>query len=247
MARWIDGRVLEQRQWAERLYSLKVEAEDIAFEAGQFVKLALPAAGEMLARAYSFANAPQERPYQFYYVTVTDGPLTQRLCRLAPGDTVFLSPNPAGFLVLSEVPDAENLWLMATGTGIAPFLSILKTEAPWQRFRRVVLMHAVRFARELTYRDAIAEIQARRVGRLSVVSVVSREQVEGALGGRIPAAIQDGRLEQAAGAELSAAGSQVMICGNPAMVTDAVHALAARGLYKHRRRSPGQVTFENYW
>ena len=247
MTRWIEGRVIEQRQWAERLFSLRVEAEDIVFEAGQFTKLALPAEGEMLARAYSFVSAPQERPYEFYYVTVTDGPLTQRLARLVPGDALFLSPNPSGFLVLSEVPDAENLWMLATGTGIAPFLSLLKTEALWQRFGRVVLMHAVRYASELSYREAIAGLQALHPGRLALVSVVSRERPEGALSGRIPAAILDGRLEEAAGVGLSASSSQVMICGNPAMVTDAVHALAGRGLKKHRRRSPGQITFENYW
>ena len=247
MTKFIEGKVVEQRRWTERLLSLKVEAEPIAFEAGQFTKLALALEGEMLARAYSFVNAPQERPYEFYYVTLPDGPLTQRLCRLASGDALFLSHRAAGFLVLSEVPEAEHLWLLATGTGIAPFLSILGSDTPWQRYRRVVLVHAVRFAAELTYRELIDRLRVLHEGRFDVVSIVSRERAAGALAGRIPQALLDGRLETAAGIGLSAPGSQVMICGNPAMVTDTVHALADRGMKKHRRRSPGQITVENFW
>ncbi len=247
MAKWIEGRVVEQRRWTERLLSLRIEAEDIPFEAGQFVKLALPVEGEMLARAYSFANAPAERPYEFYYVIVPDGPLTMRLARLQPGDPVWLSPRAAGFLVLSEVPDAANLWLLATGTGIAPFLSILKSATVWARYPRVVLVEAARFADEFAYRERIEGLKREHAGRFVSVTFVSREQAQGALAGRIPQAIVDGRLEAAAGVELSAANSQVMMCGNPAMVADAIHALAQRGMKKHRRRSPGHITVENYW
>lgn len=247
MTKWIEGRVVAQRQWTERLFSLSVAAEDIGYEAGQFTKLALPAGSEMLARAYSFVNPPQERPYEFYYVSNPEGPLTQRLSRLVAGDAIFLSGGPSGFLVLSEVPDAQNLWLLATGTGIAPFLSILGTETPWRRFQQVVLVHAVRFASDLTYRELIGRFQVGRGEQFRVMSIISGERVEGALGGRIPQAILDGKLESAAGVALSASASQVMICGNPAMVTDVVHALAGRGMKKHRRRSPGQITVENYW
>jgi ferredoxin--NADP+ reductase len=201
----------------------------------------------MLARPYSFVNAPEERPHEFYYVTLPDGPLTQRLCKLEAGDRVYLAPRPAGFLALSEVPDGENLWMISTGTGIGPFLSILKTDAPWKRFKQVVLVHAVRRAEELTHREVIEQLMHRRGRQMRTVSFVSREAAAGALPGRIPAAIEEGRLEAAAGVALSASASQVMICGNPAMVTDASAALARRGMKKHRRRDPGQITVENYW
>ncbi len=247
MAKFIEGKVIEQRRWTEQLVSLKVDAGPIVFEAGQFTKLALPVDGKMLARAYSFASPPQERHYEFYYVIVPDGPLTQRLAGLQAGDAVWLSPHAVGFLVLSEVPDAENLWLLATGTGIAPFLSILKSDTAWRRYRRVVLVEAVRHANELAYREEIARLKREHEGRFDAVTFVSREQAPGALAGRIPPAILDGRLEAAAGVALSVAGSQVMICGNPAMVTDSVAALAQRGMKKHRRRSPGHITVENYW
>ena len=247
MAKFIEGRVVGQRRWSERLLSLQVEADPIDFEAGQFTKLALPVEGAMLARAYSFVNAPQERPYEFYYNIVPDGPLTGRLARLQAGGAVWLAPRAAGFLVLSEVPEAENLWLLATGTGIAPFLSILKSDTAWRRYRRIMLVEAVRHAAELAYREEIGRLKREQEGRFEAVTFVSREQAHGALAGRIPQAILDGRLEAAAGVPLSAAASQVMICGNPDMVTDSVHALAQHGMKKHRRRSPGQITVENYW
>jgi ferredoxin--NADP+ reductase len=245
--RWIEGRVAGQRHWTARLHSLRVEAEVGPFEAGQFAKLALDVDGERVARPYSFVNAPGAQPCEFYYVEVPAGPLSPRLARLAPGDAIFLSPGASGFLVLSEVPDADTLWMLATGTGIGPFLSILGTPAPWERYRHCVLVHAVRHADELAYRDVIAGLAARHGERFRGVSFVSREAHAGALPGRIPAAIADGRLEHAAGLALTAATSQVMICGNPDAVTDITATLQARGMKKHRRRDPGQITVENYW
>ena len=247
MANFIEGKVIEQRRWNERLLSLQVEAAPIEFEAGQFTKLALPEDGAMLARAYSFVNAPREPHHEFYYNIVPDGPLSVRLARLEAGDAIWLAPRAAGFLVLSEVPDAENLWLLATGTGIAPFLSILRSDTVWTRYPRVVLVEGVRHASELAYREEIARVKREHEGRFDGVVFVSREQAPGALAGRIPQAILDGRLEAAAGVPLSAPGSQVMICGNPDMVTDTVAALAQRGMKKHRRRSPGHITVENFW
>ena len=244
---WIEGRVVGRKRWTERLFSLQVEADVGAFEAGQFAKLALDIGGERVARPYSFVNPPQQRPHEFYYALVPAGPLTPRLARLAPADHVFLAPKASGFLVLSELPDAATLWLIATGTGIGPFLSILGTDTPWDRYDHCVLVHAARHAAELAYRDTIAAIAARRGGRFAAVSFVSAEAHAGALAGRIPAAIADGRLEAAAGRELAASSSQVMLCGNPAAVTDITATLKARGMKKHRRRDPGHITAENYW
>jgi len=247
MQKWVEGTVVDQKRWTDTLFSLCVKADVSAFEAGQFAKLALDVDGERVARPYSFVNAPEERPHEFYYVTLPGGPLTQRLCRLEAGDPIQVAPRPSGFLVLSEVPDGENLWLISSGTGLGPFLSILKTEAPWRRFSRVVLVHAVRHAEELTYRDCIDRLWDEHREQMHTVYFVSREAKPGALRGRIPAAIEDGRLESAAGVALSAKASQVMLCGNPAMVADITEALKLRGMRKHRRREPGHITMENYW
>jgi ferredoxin--NADP+ reductase len=245
MAAWLEGRVVENRHWTEALFSLRVEGAPLDFAAGQFVRIALDIGGERVARPFSFVNPPQEPLHEFYGIVVPQGPLSPRLAELRAGDLLWVAGNPAGFLVLSELPDAQTLWLMSTGTGIAPFLSILRTEAPWRRFAEVVLVHAVRHARELVYQDLIGQIGKRAAFRY--VSFVSRETAPGALAGRIPAAVRDGRLEAAAGLALSAQTSQVMLCGNPDMLKDTSAALIERGMRKHRRRSPGHITVESFW
>ena len=238
---WLQGKVLDNRHWTETLFSLRIEAPALGFEAGQFVRIALDIDGERIARPFSFVNPPQDPVLEFYGVIVPDGPLSPRLARLRAGDGLYVASNPAGFLVLSELPDAETLWLLATGAGIAPFLSILQTPTPWQRFRNVVLVHAVRHGTELAYRDLIRKMKVR------YVSFVSREAHPGSLAGRIPAAIRDGRLEKAAGLKIAPHNAQVMLCGNPDMLRDAQAALVERGLKKHRRRNPGQISVESFW
>jgi len=241
-AKWLEGRVIENRHWTDSAFSLRVEAPRLAFEAGQFVRIALE---EELARPFSFVNPPQDPVLEFYGIVVPEGPLSPRLARLRAGERLLVASNPAGFLVLSEVPAAKTLWLVSTGTGIAPFLSILRTETPWQRFRNVVLVHAVRHAGELVYQDTIRKIS--KGNSLRYVTFVSRQALPGSLSGRIPAAMRDGRLENAAGIALDAQTSHVMLCGNPDMLKDAQGALAERGLRKHRRRNPGHITVESFW
>lgn len=240
-AKWLEGRVIENRHWTEALFSLRVEAPQLAFEAGQFVRIALD---PRIARPFSFVNTPEDPVLEFYGIVVPEGPLSPRLERLEKGDRLYIASNPAGFLVLSEVPDAETLWLVSTGTGIAPFLSILRTQTPWRRFRNVVLVHAVRHARELVYQDMIRKIS--KENALRYVTFVSRETAPGSLAGRIPAAVRDGRLETSADLALDQR-SHVMLCGNPDMLKDASAALAERGLRKHRRRNPGHITVESFW
>ena len=240
--KWLEATVRENRHWTAALFSLRVEGARPSFEAGQFVRIALDVVGERVARPFSFVNPPEDPVLEFYGIVVPEGPLSPRLERLAPGDKLYVASNPAGFLVLSEVPDAETLWLVTTGTGIAPYLSILRTAAPWKRFKNIVLVHAVRRAEELVYRDLIAKLSG-----LRTVTFVSREPHAGSLAGRIPAAIRDGRLEAAAGQALSAATSQVLLCGNPEMLKDATAALVERGMRKHRRRNPGHITVESFW
>ena len=247
MSTWVEGTVVAQKRWAGLLYSLQVEADIAPFQAGQFTKLALAVDGEMVGRPYSFVNAPAVRPHEFHYVVLPEHPLTPRLCKLEAGDSVYLAPKASGFLTLGQVQAGEHLWLLATGTAIGPFLSILGTAAPWQRFKRVVLVHAVRRAGDLSYQDQIQSLRTGHAGQFVFVPVVSEEPSDFALAGRIPRAIADGRLEARAEIKLDAQSSRVMICGNPGMVVDTEHALEQRGLKKHRRRDPGQISVENYW
>ncbi|MCC6193857.1 MAG: ferredoxin--NADP reductase [Burkholderiales bacterium] len=251
MTTWVEGRVAGKRQWTQALVSLMVSAPDVSFIAGQFARLALPAppgaTEAMVGRPYSFVNPPHRQPHEFYFIVMPDGPLSPRLAALAPGEPVWLAPRANGFFSIPEVAPADVLWCLSTGTGIGPFLSMLRTDDPWASFQRVVLVHAVRRAEELTYRDAVGEVARARTGAFTYIPMVSREPHPDALAGRIPAAIADGRLESRAGIALSPENSHAMLCGNPAMVEDTQKLLATRGMRRHRRKEPGHVTVETYW
>lgn len=251
MSGWIEGNVDSKRQWTDRLFSLRVAAPGLEFVAGQFARLALPAPPgskePMLGRPYSFVNPPQEAVHEFYFNVLPAGPLSPRLAALEPGEPVWLLDRANGFFSVAEIPDTNALWCLATGTGLGPFLSILRTAEPWDKFERIVLVHAVRFAADLSYAAEIGDIARKRAGRFSFVPVVSREAHRGSLPGRIPDAIGNGRLEAWTGVPLTAENSHAMLCGNPDMVRDTQAVLDRRGMRRHRRKEPGHVTLETYW
>jgi ferredoxin--NADP+ reductase len=251
MTAWIEGRVAGRRRWTDSLYSIGVEAPSLTFTAGQFARLALPAPpgakDPMISRPYSFVNPPHGSPHEFYFILLSEGPLSPRLAALEAGESLWLAPRASGLFSINETAEADSLWCLSTGTGIGPFLSMLRSEDPWTKFERVVLVHSVRHAEELTYRDELAGVARARPGRFDYVQMVSREAHGGALAGRIPAAIEDGRLEGRVGLSLTPENAHAMLCGNPAMVDDVQKVLAARGMRRHRRREPGHVTLETYW
>lgn len=239
------GRLLGRRDWAPGLSTLSIEAEVEPFTPGQFVNLALELDGQLERRSYSIASLPGA-PLGFLVAEVPGGKLTPHLMQLAPGARVWVEPKPQGFFTLRWVPDAPELWLVATGTGLGPFLSILASEEPWQRFSRVVLVHGVRSADQLAHRAELSALSAERPA-LRVVPVLSREIATDCVAGRVTTALDDGSLERAAGLPLAPDRSHVMLCGNPAMIDEMTARLGARGLKKHRVRAPGHITVEKYW
>jgi len=253
--KFIEARVVGRTDHTATLFSLQFEAALDAFAAGQFcrVGLRLPdvdTAEDIVMRAYSLVNAPSERPYEIILSKVeaaAGGILSPHLHALKVCDVLYASPRTNGFFTMLEVPDAKVLWGLSTGTAIGPYLSFMKTDAPWQKFERIVFVHAVRTAAELTYRDQIGAIARHYGERFRYIPFVSREVVSGAIHGRIPAAIIDGRLEARAGIALTAETGHCMLCGNPEMVKDTMTVLQARGLRKHRPKHPGHITVEAYW
>ncbi|MBM7456938.1 ferredoxin--NADP+ reductase [Oceanisphaera litoralis] len=245
MADWITGRVKARKQWSDTLFSLVVDAEVAPFKAGQFTKLARHDEDKKVARAYSYVNAPGQDA-EFYLVTIPEGKLTPYLAGLEVGDELLVQRTAAGFLTLDEVPPGRDLWLMATGTGVGPFVSMLAEGSCWQQFDHIVLVHGVRLGEELGYREQIAGLTQDRPG-FHYVPFVSRETVAGTEPGRITHAIADGSLEHRVGLRLTPEHSRVLLCGNPQMVRDTVTELKHKGLQKHLRRKPGQILMENYW
>jgi ferredoxin--NADP+ reductase len=248
MAEWVTGKVTKVQFWTDALFSLTVHAPVHPFTAGQFAKLGLEIDGERVQRAYSYVNAPGNPDLEFYLVTVPEGKLSPRLAALQPGDEVQIVSEAAGFFVLEEVPDCETLWMLATGTAIGPYLSILQEGKDLQRFKNLVLVHAVRYAADLSYLPLMLELQQQYEGKLRIQTVVSRETISGSLTGRVPALIESGALEEAVGLPMNTETSHVMLCGNPQMVRDTTQLLKdSRQMTKHLRRRPGHITAEHYW
>lgn len=248
MAEWVNATVKQVQDWTESLFSLTVTAPIDPFTAGQFAKLALEVDGERVQRAYSFVNAPGDKDLEFYLVTVPEGKLSPRLHALQPGQTLMITKESAGFFVIDEVPECKTLWMLATGTAIGPYLSILQEGKGLERFENIVLVHAARYARDLSYLPLMQELAQRYQGRLRIQTVVSREAAAGSLTGRVPALIASGELETAVGLPMTAQESHVMLCGNPQMVRDTQQLLKeTRDMRKHLKRKPGHMTSEHYW
>lgn len=247
MANWVEGTVVERIHWHNDLFSLHVSAELPEYHAGQFTRLGLDLDGSLVSRAYSFVNPPGAPLHQFLITRVPGGKLSPDLSQLHPGQTLQLASPATGYLTLEEVPEAENLWLMATGTGVGPFLSILGAAPVWRRFRQVVLVYAVRRQQDLAYLANIQQLQQRYPQQFHFVPVISRKAMCGALRGRIPALLSTEQLQQHSGVTLNPATSQVMLCGNPQMLSETTEVLKTMGLHRHRRRNPGHLHAERYW
>lgn len=246
MEQWIEAKVIEKRHWSSKLYSLRFVAPVAAFRAGQFTRLALEIDGERVARPYSFVNPPQDELLEIYFNEVPEGPLSPRLAALEPGERLWVCANANGFFTLEHLPASNNLWMIATGTALGVYLSILRTEQSWQRYEHIALVHNVRHRQLLSYGDEIGALKRRYGERFRYVPITSRERSDNALHGRILCALEDGRLERFADLPLAAEQSQVMLCGNMAMIREVTEALAARGMRKHRKQEPGHITIEKY-
>ncbi|MFG0584408.1 ferredoxin--NADP reductase [Pseudomonas sp. zjy_9] len=236
------------------LFTLRTtRAAGFRFRAGQFVRLGVEKAdGTQVWRAYSLVSAPHDEFLEFFSIVVPGGEFTSELSRLRAGDSLLVERQATGYLTLDRFVDGRDLWLLGSGTGIAPFLSILQDFEVWQRFERIVLVYSARTRAELAYQSMIAgfaslEHLAEFAHKLTYLPVVTREPAAGCLGARITELLDNGELECAAGLQLTPEDSRVMICGNPQMIDDIRQRLKARGLNLSLTRRPGQVAVENYW
>lgn len=248
MAQWLDATIVKRIDWNDHLFSLVCSCAGFpGFTPGQFTKFGVVRDGKVISRPYSLVNSNDNPELEIIAVPVEEGVLSPKLHTMQPGDEIKVMAPATGFLVLDEVPDSQNLWMLATGTGVGPFLSILAGAEAWQRFEQITLVYAVRHANDLAYLDDIQRWLHAYPQRFSFIPIVSREQTPGTLQGRIPALLQSGQIQQQSLQSLQCADSQVMLCGNPDMITRVLEVLTTMGLKKHLRRSPGQISMERYW
>ena len=245
---FVEGKVLTNNQLSERLYALRIAMELQPFRAGQFVRLQLPVGEEKVAKSYSLVNAPDDPIAEVFFNTVPDGRLSNALAALQAGDNIEVSQPANGFFVLEELPQKPELWLVATGTGLGPYLSMLRTQQIWQQFSKIVLIHGVAVREELAYQEEIIQpALAEHPTQLQYISCVTQEENPTGFNGRVTAALSSGWLEQQTGLTISADNSAVMLCGNHAMINDMKALLKEREMKKHLRHKAGNIVTEQYF
>lgn len=244
-------RVLSVHHWNDTLMSFRTtRSPTLRFKNGHFLMLGLEVEGRPLLRAFSVASANYEEHLEFYSIKIPDGPLTSRLQHIRPGDPVLVGRKPTGTLVLDHLLPGRRLYLLGTGTGLAPFMSIVRDPETYEAFERVVIVHGVRWKSELGYSDYIREElpQNELVGdlvrqKLLYYPTVTRESSEHQ--GRITSLIGSGRLFSELGLPaLDPACDRFMICGSQAMLRDSVALLEARGLVEGTSHGAGHYVIE---
>lgn len=202
-------------------------------------------------RAYSVASSPYDEFIEFFSVVIPQGEFTSKVNHIQVGDSLLLNTTPFGYLTLAryQLPLPNDLWLLATGTGLAPFLSILKTIDVWQQYQRIILVYSARTSQELAYQAEIGSIKSiygDNGAAFVFLPIVTREADYAGEKARVPNLILSGKLTQLVGQKLDKARSHVMLCGNPQMVEDTKEALKSIGLTMNRR-GEGNIAVENYW
>lgn len=251
MSAFLEERVLSVHHWTDRLFSFTT-TRDVAlrFSNGHFTMIGLRVDGKPLLRAYSIASPNYAEHLEFLSIKVQEGPLTSRLQHIQPGDTIIVGRKPTGTLLIDYLLPAKRLYLLATGTGLAPFLSVIRDPETYEKFEQVVLVHGVREVKELAYRELLEsqlkqdEFLGEMVDKqLLYYPTVTREPFVHQ--GRIPTLIENGQIAKDLGIpELNPAEDRVMICGSPEMLRDLKALCEKRGFLEGNTTRPGQFVIE---
>ncbi len=251
MANIITETVTYVHHWNERLFSFRTTRKDsFRFENGQFVMIGIEVEGKPLMRAYSIVSANYEEHLEFFSIKVQDGPLTSRLQNLKIGDTLMVSTKPTGTLIKDRLIAGKNLYLLSTGTGIAPFLSVIKDPDIYEIFDKVILTHGVRQVSELAYEQFIREAWPSNEyfgdlvkEKLIYYPTVTREPHFNQ--GRLTDLITSGKLVKDIGLpEFNLEDDRFMICGNPGMLKDLTQLLEQQGFKETVKNDAGHYVIE---
>ena len=251
MSAFHEEKVLSVHHWTDKLFTFTTTRDPaLRFSNGHFTMIGLKVDNKPLLRAYSIVSANYEDHLEFLSIKVPDGPLTSRLQHIKPGDSVIVGRKPTGTLVVDYLLPGKRLYLLSTGTGLAPFMSIVRDPDTYDRFEHIILVHGVRQKDELAYHDLLLEHLPQHEflgdvisGKLKYYPTVTRETYRNM--GRITELIDSGKLFADLDVPpLDAAHDRVMICGSPAMLRDLKSLLEKRGFHEGNTTTPGDFVVE---
>ena len=251
MSAFNEERVLSVHHWTDKLFTFTTTRDPaLRFSNGHFTMIGLRVNGKPLLRAYSIVSANYEDHMEFLSIKVPDGPLTSRLQHIQVGDTVIVGKKPTGTLVIDYLTPGKRLYLLSTGTGLAPFMSIIRDPDTYERFEQVILVHGVRTKDELAYHDLVTQHLPSHEflgdivsGQLLYYPTVTREPYRNM--GRVTDLMEDGKLfRDLSLPALDPAHDRVMICGSPGMLRDLKAMLQARGFEEGSTSTPGAFVIE---
>ncbi|MDA7968331.1 MAG: ferredoxin--NADP reductase [Gammaproteobacteria bacterium] len=243
--------VLEVHHWSDKLFTIKTTRDpSMRFRNGEFAMIGIEVDGKPLMRAYSMASSHYEDHLEFYSIKVEDGPLTSRLQHIRPGDKLLVSKKPTGSLLWDRLRPGKRLYLLCTGTGLAPFLSVIKDPELYEHFETVALVHGCRFINELTYQKLItSELQDNPYfgdsvrEKLIYYPAVTREPFRNY--GRITELVESGKLMRDTGLPpLAVEHDRFMLCGSPGMLKSLSEILRAKGFRETRKENYREYVVE---
>jgi ferredoxin/flavodoxin---NADP+ reductase len=246
-----EERILHVHHWTDTLFSFKTTRDpSFRFRSGQFTMIGLPVEGRPLLRAYSMASANYEETLEFFSIKVANGPLTSRLQHLKEGDSIIVGAKATGTLLTDHLLPGKVLWLLSTGTGLAPFMSVVKDPEVYERYDKIVLVHGCRWVRELAYADVLTQDLPNNEffgdvvrEKLLYYPTVTREPFRNQ--GRITNLIASGKLFDDLGLEpFDLDRDRVMLCGSPAMLSEVQELLTGQGFQEGSSNEPGHFVVE---
>ncbi|AGF47026.1 ferredoxin--NADP+ reductase [Candidatus Kinetoplastibacterium desouzaii TCC079E] len=237
-----------------KLFSIKTTKDSsFHFKAGQFARVGLlnKKYNDIIWRAYSIASSPKETYLEFYYTVIKNGVFTKQLSELVIGNQILIENKPYGFLSIDQFLannyDTHNkLWLIATGTGLSAYISILRDKFTWEKFKKIFLVHSTSFSSDLSYGEELKNISANNKN-FKYIPITTKENSNTNLQERVTIALENGKLETLAGETIDAECSKVMLCGNPLMLSDMRKLLTNRGFYTSKQNKIGNLALERYW